>query len=159
MIKDSLELHLWGYRPRITLEHLIRYMQQQKKKFPILESFVKNVRIHCSSQTFCTYFLLQEAVLQATQYIPNIVKLQKQLFDELHHRIDRRVPQRLSMNRFILKQHTGTFVYYLNSVIVWYIFSESVRNEYREMVSSVHNAWVLVRDQLKEHGNQIFGSL
>ena len=43
MVKDSLEPHLWGYRPRITLEHLTRYLQQQKK-FPILEEFLKNVR-------------------------------------------------------------------------------------------------------------------
>lgn len=45
VVKGSLEPHLWGYRPRITLEHLIRYMQQQKKKFPILEEFLKNVCI------------------------------------------------------------------------------------------------------------------
>ena len=43
VVKDSLEPHLWSYRPRITLEHLTRYMQQQKKKFPILEEFLKIV--------------------------------------------------------------------------------------------------------------------
>jgi hypothetical protein len=49
MVKDSLEPHLWGYRPRITLEHLTRYMQQQEKKFPILEEFLTNVRPNCFS--------------------------------------------------------------------------------------------------------------
>ena len=51
--KGSLEPHLWGYRPRITLEHLTRYMQQQKKKFPILEEFLKSV---CSS-TLCWFLV------------------------------------------------------------------------------------------------------
>ena len=52
VMKDSLELHLWGYRPRITLEHLTRYMQQQKKKFPILEGFLKNVKTISFGQEF-----------------------------------------------------------------------------------------------------------
>ena len=51
VVKDSLEPHMWGYRPRITLEHLVRYMQQQKKKFPILEEFLKNV--------FCLYYAVK----------------------------------------------------------------------------------------------------
>ncbi|CAI8002399.1 E3 ubiquitin-protein ligase rnf213-alpha [Geodia barretti] len=118
MVKDSLEPHLWGYRPRITLEHLTRYLQQQKK-FPILEEFLKN-----------------EPVLQATQYIPDIVRLQKQLFDELHHRINHKVAHTVSIHDFILRQHT-----------------KSVQSQYLEMVSSVQNAWALVRDQLKDHGH------
>ena len=43
VVRGSLEPHFWGYRPRITLEHLTRYMQQQKKQFPILKEFLKNV--------------------------------------------------------------------------------------------------------------------
>ena len=53
--------------------------------------------------------LLQEAVLQATQYIPDIVKLQKQMFDEFHHRIDHKVAHTTRMRDFIAKKHTGTF--------------------------------------------------
>ena len=44
VIKGSLEPHMWGYRPRITLENLTRYMQQQKTKLPILEEFLKEAR-------------------------------------------------------------------------------------------------------------------
>ena len=45
VVKGSLEPHLWSYRPHITLEHLIRYMQQQKMKFPILKEFLNEVRL------------------------------------------------------------------------------------------------------------------
>ncbi|CAI8027543.1 E3 ubiquitin-protein ligase rnf213-alpha [Geodia barretti] len=118
VVKDSLEPHMWGYRPRITLEHLVRYMQQQKKKFPILEEFLKN-----------------ETVLQATQYIPDIVRLQKLLFDEMHHRIDRKMAHKMSMRDFIVRHRT-----------------ENLLNEYQKMVASVQRAWLLVRDKLKDHG-------
>lgn len=45
VVRGSLEPHFWGYRPHITLEHLTRYMQRQKKQFPILKEFVKNVSL------------------------------------------------------------------------------------------------------------------
>ena len=45
VVMGSLEPHLWSYRPHITLEHLTRYMQQQKMKFPILKEFLKQVRL------------------------------------------------------------------------------------------------------------------
>ena len=51
--------------------------------------------------------LLQEAALQATQYIPDIVKLQKQMFDEFHHRIDHKIAHTTRMRDFIAKKHTG----------------------------------------------------
>ena len=54
VVEGSLEPHLWGYRPRITLEHLTRYMQQQKKKFPILKEFLKRVRHICKLTCTCT---------------------------------------------------------------------------------------------------------
>ena len=43
VVEGSLEPHLWGYRPCITLEHLTRYMQQQKTKYPLLKEFLKEV--------------------------------------------------------------------------------------------------------------------
>ena len=45
VVEGSLEPHLWGYRPRVTLEHLTRYMQQQNTKFPVLEKFLSEVRV------------------------------------------------------------------------------------------------------------------
>ena len=39
----SLKLHLWSYRPHITLDHLARYMQQQQSEFPILKEFLDKV--------------------------------------------------------------------------------------------------------------------
>ena len=56
--------------------------------------------------------LLQEPVLQATQYIPDIVRLQKQLFDELHHRINHKVAHTVSIHDFILRQHTSMSVFF-----------------------------------------------
>ena len=49
----------------------------------------------------------QEAVLQATQYIPDIVRLQKWMFDAFHHRIDHKRAHNERMADFIRKQSTG----------------------------------------------------
>ena len=49
----------------------------------------------------------QEAVLQATQYIPDIVRLQKQMFEEFHHRINHKRAHSVKMADFIRKQPTG----------------------------------------------------
>jgi hypothetical protein len=115
--EGSLEPHLWGYRPPITLEHLTRYMHQQTEKFPVLEEFIK-----------------EETVLRATHYLPNIVCLQRRLYNEFHHRIDHKTARNTSMRVFIMKK-----------------CSENMRKEYYEMVASVQSAWLLVRDKLKNH--------
>ena len=51
VVQDSLEPHLWGYRPRITLEHLTRHIQQQKEDFPILIEFLEKVYTYCGSSS------------------------------------------------------------------------------------------------------------
>lgn len=115
LAKSSFEPHLWVYRPRITIEHLIRYMQQQKEKFPILEEFLKRV-IMCTIICYIAarqiliclvWLLLQEAVLRATQYLPDIVCLQRRMFDKFHHRIDNRVARKKTMQQFIQKLPNG----------------------------------------------------
>ena len=65
-------------------------------------------------QVVLNVYLLQEAVLQATQYIPDIVKLQKQMFDEFHHRIDHKVAHTTRMHDFIAKKHTGIYIFQIN---------------------------------------------
>ena len=59
---------------------------------------------------------LQEEVLQATQYIPDIVRLQKRMFDEFHHRIDHKRAHNERMADFIRKQPTGMLYVVDNAV-------------------------------------------
>ena len=44
-MEDSVDAHLWRYEPQISLENFCQYMELQKKTFPILKEFLKNVRI------------------------------------------------------------------------------------------------------------------
>ena len=76
-------------------------------------SFHRNYFSTCNCFSHSQLFaILQEAVLQATQYIPDIVRLQKQLFDELHHRVNHKIAHTLSMHDFISRQHTGMSVFF-----------------------------------------------
>ena len=38
--------HLWSYRSRITLEHLLQVLQTRKERYPILHEFV--IQASCS---------------------------------------------------------------------------------------------------------------
>ena len=40
-------------------------------------------------------------MLRATQYLPDIVQLQKKLFQEFHHRIDHNKAQQQTIGQFI----------------------------------------------------------
>ena len=58
MEEDSRQHHLWRYTPKISLGHFSRYMQQQKKIFPLLEEFLRSVRKNNMEQA-CIFILSQ----------------------------------------------------------------------------------------------------
>ena len=147
MVPGSLEPHLWGYRPRISLLHLGQALQQQKSKYPILNEFVKEVSTlagvpipasvsHCPivcvymcvyvcvflsvCLSVCLYVSLslslsftifkhthQEPILRATQYLPDIVRLQHKLYDAFHHRLDRKDARGMTISQFIKGRRNG----------------------------------------------------
>lgn len=117
--EGSLNPHLWTYRSRITLEHLSHTLQQQgmRKRYPILY-----------------HFLQEEHTLRAMQYLPDIVRLQRLLYDSFHHRLDRRDAKHITIGQFLRERK-----------------SESSRSDYRRMVESLQRAWQLVGDQLRDH--------
>lgn len=43
VVSGSLEHHLWGYRPQISLLHVRQALEQQKIKCPILRQFLEEV--------------------------------------------------------------------------------------------------------------------
>ena len=51
--------------------------------------------------------LIQELSLRATQYLPDIVKLQQCLYDSFHHRMDRTEAKRLTIGEFLEKLQSG----------------------------------------------------
>lgn len=50
-------------------------------------------------------------MLEACQYLPDIVQLQRQMFDEFHHRIKHRVSRNETMQEFIRRRRTGIQLY------------------------------------------------
>ena len=55
------------------------------------------------------YVLLhpQEPNLRATQYLPDIVRLQQCLYDSSHHRLDRREARRMTIGDFLQLRKRG----------------------------------------------------
>ena len=84
--------------------------EDEKVPYPgrVPEERMQNLRCDLGVFYLCS---LQEAVLQATQYIPDIVRLQKQMFNEFHHRIDHKHAHNERMEDFIRKQPTGIIQY------------------------------------------------
>ena len=102
----------------------------------------------------CFCFKFQEAVLKATQCIPDIVRLQRQLYDEFHHRINHKVAHSMTIGDFICTKHTGISVLNFMHNTYYILFgAETLQNEYQDMVASVQYAWTLVREKLKDHGD------
>ena len=53
------------------------------------------------------YQILQERSLRATQYLPDIVKLQRSLYDAFHHRLDRKVAKTITIGQYIKSLKNG----------------------------------------------------
>ena len=84
--------------------HQIHATTEEKVPYP---GRVPQERMHLYIESFLYLCSQQETVLQATQYIPDIVRLQKQMFDEFHHRINHKRAHNERMADFIRKQPTG----------------------------------------------------
>ena len=110
LAEGSLLPHLWTYRSRVTLEHLFQTLQAQKMKerCPILHEFLKEVGTVSSSTVYLyTLPFVQEPLLRATQYLPGLVQLQKQMYDISHRRLDRKDAAKLSVREFIKGLKSG----------------------------------------------------
>ena len=99
------------------------------------------------------FFSLQEPSLRATQYLPDIVKLQHSLYDAFHHRLDRNVAKSHTIDKFLQGLRSGklTFFSVPLTVISMFIHVENSRNEYRERIESLKKAFALVGNNLKTH--------
>ena len=104
--ESSIAPHLWTYRSRITLEHLFQTLQAQdkRKECPILYQFLTQVRLVCLtsiSELGMMFLSNQEPTLRATQYLPGIVQLQQQMYDNFHHKLDRKEANQYTIKKFI----------------------------------------------------------
>ena len=57
--------------------------------------------------------LMQEPSLRATQYLPDIVKLQQCLYDSFHHRLDRTDAKTLTIGDFLEKLSSGMILEFI----------------------------------------------
>ena len=82
---------MWRYRARITLEHLTHALQQNTSKdLVVLKEFLRVVSLVEFTGNFSLVMYFQEPVLRVTQYLPDILYLQKLMFDQFHQRLDQR---------------------------------------------------------------------
>ncbi len=121
--EETLEPHLWTYRSRITLEHLQQTLQEKKmkEKYPILYEFLQAV---CYiSQLYCLSYCLsviptpiylhtrmytsKETELRATQYLPDIARLQQCLYDKFNRQIDRKDVKKQTIQAFVKELPNG----------------------------------------------------
>ncbi|XP_006816196.2 E3 ubiquitin-protein ligase rnf213-alpha-like [Saccoglossus kowalevskii] len=121
-VKHSLEqLHtvpaMWRYRSRITIQHLSQVVQGCIDTFPVLQHFLK-----------------AEHNLRALQYLPDIVRLQQQLFDRYHRNIDESEAIAIRIDRF------------LESLPV------QEQEEHARLISSFCKAWEILRGKIAVSG-------
>ena len=45
--------------------------------------------------------------MRATQYLPDIVRLQQRLYDSFHHRLDRREAKHITIREFLKGRKSG----------------------------------------------------
>ena len=65
----------------------------------------------------------QEPVLQATQYLPDIVRLQHRLFQEFNLRLDRVKARNITIGEFISGKKSGkdAWKYAYNVCVSWHV--------------------------------------
>ncbi|XP_064403130.1 E3 ubiquitin-protein ligase RNF213-like isoform X2 [Halichondria panicea] len=117
--EGKLEVHFWSYRPQICLEHL-KSAVQAGNECKILDTFLQN-----------------EPSLRATQYIPDIVRLQQFMFETFDRRLDKSKAETMTIREF-LKEVKDTR-------------NENTKNECQEMIENLKKAWTLVGQKLKNH--------
>lgn len=99
-------------------------------------------------------YLFQERCLRATQYLPDIVKLQRSLYDAFHHRMDRKEAKMITFGQYLKTLRNGiAFVLAeQHSIILALLLLENTHNEFSEKFESLRRAWALVGSDLKTHG-------
>ena len=53
------------------------------------------------------HYFYQERCLRATQYLPDIVKLQRSLYDAFHHRMDRKEAKMTTFGEYLKNVKNG----------------------------------------------------
>ena len=97
---------------------------------------------------------MQERSLRATQYLPDIVKLQRSLYDTFHLRSDRRkADEKKTIGQFLRSYGTCMCMIML-SQFQYYSFSDNSR-KYSGKFDSLQKAWTLVRNEVKTHSKCI----
>ena len=124
-----------------------------------------------------SFITKQEPSLCATQYLPDIVKLQQFLYDTFHRRLEKHKAETLTIRDFLKaikngKKLTifekcysfniirtcdgstgGSCECFLHRMIIVNCFdhSDNTRNECRELIDSLKKAWALVGQKLAHH--------
>ena len=102
---------MWRYRARITLEHLSHALQQiTGKSLALLKEFLRLVNITTVVLACLSICLTQEPVLRITQYLPDVLYLQKLLFDQFHQRLDQGNVLNMTIDDYLRWLNNGSYV-------------------------------------------------
>ena len=102
---------MWRYRARITLEHLSHALQQiTGKSLALLKEFLRLVNIITVVLACLSICLTQEPVLRITQYLPDVLYLQKLLFDQFHQRLDQGNVLNMTIDDYLRWLNNGSYV-------------------------------------------------
>ena len=71
-------------------------------------SFWRRLAVVTSSTSYCWLIVYsQEPILRATRYLPELVQLQKQMFEFSHRRLDRKEAARVTIREYISSLNSG----------------------------------------------------
>ena len=63
--------------------------------------------VYIFGSCFVSPHFSQEHIMRATQYLPDIVRLQQHLYDIFHHRLDRREAKHITIREFLQGRKSG----------------------------------------------------
>lgn len=94
--------------------------------------------------------------MRATQYLPGIARLQQQMYDISHRRLDRKEASQLTINNFIGRTFdTGTSdlckIIQASYISLLLCRQEHKKKLFLDNLACVKNAWFLVKEKLSEY--------
>ena len=117
--ESKLQAHLWTFRQPINLEHLKRVLHSNKIKIPVLDAFLQAVssisKLDIDNFLYISspWLTPQEPSLRATQYLPDIVKLQHFLFNMYNKQLEMEKAETCTISDFLIevkKKFNGRFL-------------------------------------------------
>ena len=92
-------------------------------------------------------------MLRVTQYLPDILYLQKLLFDHFHQRIDQVDALELSIEEYLMTL-SGMMSSILNELFILFSLTDNLKHIISKLIQSFNKAWMVAKQHLVNYGKE-----